>query len=279
MLIIRFVVGTMSRTLRSNSTPTVKAKQTILASFPRSSIGSKNQNICPPSIDEIKKAIREETKEIINALKSEIENVHVQVGRVFDRLNALELTLNSVQATQQRQENEIVRLKQSISMQENLSCDDVEAEIEDRIKRKSNLIIRGLPEPVGDNLEEVQKLNEDSLSELLKCMNIESVPPFELKRIGKKMNDRPRLLKVQFSATSDRDLVLRKSKHLRGTKFKNVYVDQDRTLKQQKEHQALIAELKVRRSMNEDVVIRGNKVVLRDDYRYTSNKRYTHFPQ
>jgi predicted DNA-binding protein YlxM (UPF0122 family) len=218
------------------------------------------------TIEEIRKAIREETKEIINAVKTEIENVHAEVGRVVDRLKAIETTLSTVQSTQQRQQDEIDGLKEAIRKQENLNCDDMVSEIESRISRGSNLIVRGLPEPVGSSLTQVRELDADSFSGVLELLGVKTESKYDLTRIGKlRRDDRPRLLKIKFNAISDRNLVLSKSKFLRGTKCKDVYIDQDLTPMQQKERQVLLAELKARRSAKEDVVIRRNKVVLRND--------------
>lgn len=97
---------------------------------------------------------------------------------------------------------------------------------------------------------QVQKLNEELRSELLKCMNL----------------NRSRLLR--WIATERRQLgfVLRKSKLLRGTKFKDLRIDQDRTPKQEKEHKTLLAEVKTRCNMNEDVVIRRSRHVFRNNH-------------
>ena len=84
-----------TRTLRSNSTPTLKENLINHTPSPRSSIRSKSSNNYIPSIDEIRKVIREEMNEVIKTLKTEVESVRAEVSRVSDRLETMELTLST----------------------------------------------------------------------------------------------------------------------------------------------------------------------------------------
>ena len=98
----------------------------------------------------------------------------------------------------------------------------------------------------------------------------------EIRRIGKVLKDKPRLLRVKFSDNISRDAVLRRSKYLRNSKYKDVYINKDLTPLQQTEQHALREELRRRRSRNEDVVIYDDKLVLRATLMKSS--RSTHFP-
>jgi hypothetical protein len=232
------------------------------------SFSARTQNNCTFSIDDIRKVIREEVREIISALRTEIETVHEEVGRVNNRLRDLEETLMNVKSTQHSHQKEIESIKAAYAdTQKGTSIEGALSELEDRFNRRSNLIISGLPEPVRGNIEDQRAADDDSFAELLKSLdvNLGKDSRIDLRRLGKSNGPNPRILKVTFNKSQDRDSILRRSKLLRQTKYKNVFINKDLTVKQQKDRRVLIEELKTRRALNEDVLIRGDKVVLRCD--------------
>jgi gas vesicle protein len=221
--------------------------------------------------DEIRKAIREETKQIVNVFRDEIENVRAEISRIFHHLSSLEHSLKEVKSTQQRHSEEISKLKELHSRKPNgpvpvaSDLSDSLREMEDRLSRRSNLIIRGMPEPVCSDHADCEESDARTVSELFQVLDVTPSSPLQIKRIGKIITGRPRLLKLQFTSQSVRDLALRKSNRLRATKFGNVYLNKDLTIMQQKEQRILLQELKERRKNNEDVAIKGGKIVQRND--------------
>ena len=214
---------------------------------------------------------------MMQILKTEIKGIHSKVDCVIERLKVMEVTLQTVQSTQQRHEDEIQRLKAiglSKPTRPTLENEETVAEIEERISRKANLVVRVLPESKQENVLEIHKADAESFREMLDILDVNIDSSFEIKRVGKITSDRPRLLKVKFSSSSDRDDVLRQSKCLRNSKYKNVYINKDLTPHQQKEPRALLQELKARRERNEDVMIRGNRVVSRTE---VGNSLSSHF--
>ena len=79
------------------------------------------------------------------------------------------------------------------------------------------------------------------------------------------MTNRPRPLKVMFTDVRVRDQVLRTGKNLHSSRFRSVFINKDLTPLQQTEQRTLTAELRRRRQGGEDVVIRGDKVVTRQE--------------
>ena len=94
-------------------------------------------------------------------------------------------------------------------------------------------------------------------------MSIKENPFFKAKRIGKEHSSvisRP--VKVVLDSSNTLTDLLRKSKELKTTTFKNVYLTPDRTLEQRVEHRKLVAELreKAREMPNKHHFIRNGTV-------------------
>ena len=102
-------------------------------------------------------------------------------------------------------------------------------------------------------------------SELKMSPEIESVS-----RIGKQQEDRPRLLKVELKALSDKKMILSRAKQLRNsthTTYSNVYIRPDLTKAQLTEAKNLRATLKEMRQEHPDKkwTIRYNKIIETQD--------------
>lgn len=194
---------------------------------PRSSIGNKNQNNCFFSIDEMRKAIREVTKGVIETLKNEIESVHAEFSRLIDRLNALKLTRFC--ANHPTVPGKWTRKVKAVSVSKKISL----------------VLILGA------------KLRAESVANrawtFAVCQNLMMTA---LKKF--------RSWTKNYCLSSWNAWTLNRSPPLSWT-----------APKQQKEQKALLAEIKTRRNMNKNIVIRGNRVFLRDVH--TKNRRHSHF--
>ena len=83
-------------------------------------------------------------------------------------------------------------------------------------------------------------------------------------RIGKQGEKRSRLLKVKCKDSESRNRVLRHAKELRkNIKYKNVFINPDRTPLEQRLFKALLQELRERKDSNENVVIFHDRIVNR----------------
>ena len=81
-------------------------------------------------------------------------------------------------------------------------------------------------------------------------------------RIGKQRPDGNRILKIVCKDPVIKRTLLTKAKLLRtNPSFQNVYINPDQTPRQQELSKDLRMELRMRRDMGEDVVIRRGKVV------------------
>jgi hypothetical protein len=128
-------------------------------------------------------------------------------------------------------------------------------ELEDRSRRRKNLIFSGIPEQKEGSAEERK---EADMNFVQKILNDLSVPregrSLKVHRIGKPITGKNRILKVIFGDEEDRQNVLRKAKFLRNIPMhRRIFINPDLTIFQQNERKRLTEELKRRRSAGEDV--------------------------
>ena len=269
-----------ARMLRSNGTKSSKStKKADSTESPSSRLSTDSQNYDGGHfpLNEIRKIISEEMIDFSCKLMIEIDSIRDAFSHLSDSVKETKISLARVQESQKRQDSDILALKMKVDSLEKMPLDGIVSEMDDRFSRKSNIIIRGMPEPEGNSLSDMKQKEMANFHELLDQAKTVINSSIEMRRLGKVDKEKPRLLKIQFECRKDRDNVLRNSKLLRKTRFNNVFVDPDRTPSQQKEHRALIEEMKERRSRNEDVVIRGNRVVPRE--MRLKNPSFSHFHQ
>lgn len=190
-------------------------------------------------------------------LMKELKNINSTLTILQTKICDVEDTLQKVLEKQRRQDAEIKLLKEDVLIiKENY--DNILAEVEDRDRRKANLILSGLPE------KEVGTVEERKESDLLMVKMLFSVLDNSKKdavsavfRIGKMTSSKPRLLKVTCRDTESKRVLLSKSKDLRKKdQYKNVYINPDMTPLQQAQNRRLREELRARRNLGEDVTIR-----------------------
>ena len=100
-------------------------------------------------------------------------------------------------------------------------------------------------------MKRYQRIANDDVSGLIENVH----------RIGKVVEGRNRLIRVILSSEDCKDRVLREARQLRNaSEFKNVYVNPDLTLRQRQEGKRLREELKRRRELGEDVVLRHGSI-------------------
>jgi len=195
-------------------------------------------------------------------LMKELKNISDTLNVLQTKICTVEDTLQRVLETQKRQETEIQVLKEDVSkMKENY--DNIIAEVESRDRRKTNLILSGLPvkeDGTADERKQSDLITVQTLFTTLDSSKTDAVSA--VYRIGKMTSSRPRLLKVVCNTFESKRSLLSKSKSLRNiTQFKNVYINPDLTPLQQMQNKQLREELRRRRNLGEDVTIQHGKIV------------------
>lgn len=193
---------------------------------------------------------------------NELKNISATLNTLQSKLFQVESTLQRVLETQSTQDKEIKNLKQDISRIKD-NYEDILDEFENRDRRKTNLIISGLPEREDMNADERKQLDLSTVNSLFSALDgFTNDVVSGVHRIGMINPSRPRLLKVICVDTESKRRILSKSKNLRNMQqYKNIYVNPDLTPLQQAQNKQLREELHRRRSQGENVMIRRGKVV------------------
>ncbi len=177
--------------------------------------------------------------------------------------------LQSLQHRQDKLEQSFANLSQKVDslpvlVEEKISTvraslkEEIVSEILEAKRRENNLVISGLR---GD-----LTMPDDALVTQL-FMVIKAPGDIQLigcKRIGKQVNDKPKLLLVNLRDHNQVRSILGVARNLKNlAQYSGVFLSPDRTKTEQDHHKKLRAELFARRNNGENVVIRGDKIVHR----------------
>ena len=143
--------------------------------------------------------------------------------------------------------------------------DKVAAEVLERAKRETNIVIFGLSENETNNLDEVVRKDKETLGKLLTDVLKTTIKTEELKivtRLGKKDTKErreqkpseskylPRPVKITFTTPQAKDQIFRNISKLKGSTFDRISIRHDMTTTQRKETDKLRD--KARSMENED---------------------------
>lgn len=215
---------------------------------------------------ELKELIKESKTEVINTVRADLHNLEAKVESLSARFTDLESSVTNIRREQTWLKSEVASVKTEMSSLVQDFSNVSMTEIENRMTRLNNIIVRGLSEPDG-TVEE--RMSEDirAVKELLTALNFEAVDVCNVRRLGKPVsnNMRPRLLRVTLPDINKKQELLRKSKLLMQTRFKDVFIQGDLTPMQQRHERDIRRELRERRQMGEDAIISRGAVRLRSD--------------
>ena len=128
----------------------------------------------------------------------------------------------------------------------------------DRERRKFNIIVQNLPESKQELSEDRKKEDIMEARCLLAGMQLSRIGVKSAVRLGKK-NDKPRSLMVTLD--SERGPVLSRAKMIRKYKcWMKVFIDPNRTPKEQEEHKKLFDDFKKRKENGENLIFRNGKI-------------------
>ena len=106
--------------------------------------------------------------------------------------------------------------------------------MQERKEKKPNLIFGNMPEEGGNDLANIQNL----INNKMKCRDIEIK---EVKRIGRRNEDRHRLLCVRLNSLRDKLNILKQGKALKGG---SIFVTEDLTKEERLKKKDLLIEVK-----------------------------------
>ena len=191
----------------------------------------------------------------------EFESVKSSLDSLASRVEKMEEKIETTRKRQSKLEEEIEEVKQlQVSMLKDLP-EEIIGEIERRVARKKNLIIKGFPEAEEGSVNERRAFDEKNLQELLDYLELSDVEVGNIFRVGKPRSDGKRLLKFSTTTQENKRKILKRASYLRTSdSYKSVFLGADLTPVQQEKDRLLRTELKERRERGEDVVIYKGKV-------------------
>lgn len=134
-----------------------------------------------------------------------------------------------------------------------LDLDTVVGELQERNKRRSNIVIFGLNESSGSNRKESEAVDKASVEEILSVIdNVESSAVKEITRIGRLSANKCRPLKVVLQSEALVHSIIKKATKIKKVqKFAGLSISFDRTAQQQISYRRLREELDARISAGE----------------------------
>ena len=122
---------------------------------------------------------------------------------LVSRIGHLETSFDSFRSMQRKQKAEINEIKLSLSNLQ-LSKSEILDEVEERDRRRNNIVLFGLPEHDGGTVEEHREKDSESLLEVFQAMNCANVDVDSFYRLGKIVDGKPRPIKAVLSTRRDR---------------------------------------------------------------------------
>ena len=206
-----------------------------------------------PSLSDIKTLIEGIMTEKLSPLEKKMDTV-------ADSLKMIVLRMEKIEAKHKEMENRCKRIEEHQM--------NILSEIEERDRRKTNLVISGIPEKEDGTAENRREWDDGRVEDLFQALTDFDDDDFKKTyRIGRTDAKKPRLLKVICRNDEVKRDVLTRAKDLRSKSgFEGIYVNADQTPLQQRQSKALREEFKRRKDLGEDVILRHGKIVARQNF-------------
>ena len=230
------------------------------------------------SIDAVKVLIDSLKREILKELKNESNLLGSRLDSINEKSEKFEEQLFQLQSNVKKNNEQISFMKESIKRIEDgrsQQLEEIHEEVEQRILRKTNVIIRGLPQlTFGDQMQRSGYDRKRSAA-LFDTLGVEENAILHVRRLGKVRKNMKRILKVYCRDEETVKKLLMKAKSLRSSdNFKSVYIGKDLTIRQQKDEKFLREELERRRRDGENVVLYRGKICNKSEIDKDSRRQH-----
>ena len=203
------------------------------------------------TLSDIKTLIEKSTQDMLEMVSEKMDKQTKLIDSLLQRLDEITKENKSLKKSYESLEERMALLPSSII-----------GEVEDRQRRRGNVIISGIPEKKTGDADERKRADEEIVQGLMQDLSVNKDDITKIHRIGKPGTGKDRLLKATFRDHDTRQELLRKARQLRDMPaHRKTFINPDLTLYQRHERKALNEELKERRGMGENVVIWRGKVV------------------
>ena len=228
---------------------------------------SRSQSTVNFTLKDVRELIEASKRDIIDNFNSTINS---EINKLSNVISSLTVRVSTLEESNIVLRNKCAQLEQQIQQpnvpsQESLT--DFSDEVEQRQRRRLNIIFSGIPESKEASVEEKKKADICECMKIRQEIGVEKPNLSNPTRLGRsKDSDHKRLLKVSCSDINQKFDILRKAKRLKKHPGLNrIFINPDRTRLQQKEFKQLLSELRLRRENGEDVFLFGNKIVTRHE--------------
>ena len=229
------------------------------------------------------------TKQVVQEVKQSLEkeiNQH-KWSAICDKEAETELKINELEHKLSSLADESKNSKQTVidyvQKAVEVQAQETKEEELEKEKRKTSIIVHGLPESVSDDSTERAEDDSCIVTSMFQVMGCADVKVKNSIRLGKHQAQsqdtsslKPRPVKVTFETETDKNDALRLSKNLRKTQegvWRKVFLHQDLTLKEREIRKELLQEMRRRKDMGEtDLILVGLKIVKK---RHTSAQQTT----
>ena len=138
-------------------------------------------------------------------------------------------------------------------------------EMQEREKRRMNVVFVNVPESEADTPEERKKEDLEKIATIVRTVSdVTKDDMTDPTRLGAKVigkDKRPRMLRVTVRNEETKKKLLTNARKIEGKGRDRVYINQDRTPKEREIFRKLREELMEKRKENPDLIIRDNKIV------------------
>ena len=225
-----------------------------MSNTPRHTRSNSKPNSNNISLNDIKILIENSKTEILQNIKNEVGRLSDMVEKLVKRVDELDIKNNNL-------EQRCIQLE--VNMKENASATPIFDELEERNRRKTNLVVTGIPEQTHGTAEERKQLDRQKIESLLKELHdLHGNMITHVFRIGRKTNDKDRLMRIVCNNENTKELFLSKVRQRKlSDSWRGIYINPDRTKMQQQEEKALRTELLRRKGRGEEVYISRGKIM------------------
>jgi hypothetical protein len=152
-----------------------------------------------------------------------------------------------------------------------------QSELEEQARRRSCVIVHGLPEATNVNPGERKQADLDSVENLMHQLKCDAISVNSCFRLGKRIDDpaaKPRPVKLILASELNQQQLLKSAKNLKHlSQWERVFIHPDLTPRQREARKLLIRQLKDRQEKGEqNLIIVGNVIVARRSQTETAVK-------
>ena len=228
----------------------------------------------PSKIDQLESKLIAQINKVSESSYSSLSSENKHIGEAISELS---LKIDQLQSREEEIQNQIKETSNTLFNAHDSSsqlsapssvADTIVQELEDKKRRRNNVIFYNIPEPDTPN----QQIDSNYVLTLCKETYKLDVQILKAFRLGKKLPNKSRPLLIQLENDNIKAKILAKSYLLKSVElYRNIYVSNDMTKTERAKHKQLVEELKSRRAKGEtNIVIRGNAIITKPNKRLSN---------